>query len=185
MGSTGNLSRKTGIPGTKVVIETHYRNTTTKTRMPRIRTTIANRLTWFASHDSSTGKAFARKAGTNSSSIAAAETDAGSCPGSRCSFSCVFLRVSFRSQSRQSVLPSETGNPQEAHFSTRSIASGTEAGADAGNDDTGNGDGTSGGSAGTAGGSASSGLTSPGSTSSGSTSSGSTSSGFRGTLTGS
>src|SRR5665811_484074 len=98
MGSTGNLSRKTGAGGTKVVIETHYRNTTTATRMPRIRTTIANRLTWFASHDSSTGKAFARKAGTNSSSIAAAEADAVSCSGSRCavspcSFSRVFLRV--------------------------------------------------------------------------------------------
>ena len=35
--------------------------------MPRIRTTTANRLTWFASHDSCAGTAFARKAGTNSS----------------------------------------------------------------------------------------------------------------------
>src|ERR1035437_2450813 len=160
-----------------------YRNTTTATRTPRIRTTIANRLTWFASHDSREGTAFRRKAGTNSSSIAAAEADAVSCPGSRCavslcSFSRAFFPASFCSQSRQSVLPSETGNPQEAHFSTRSIASGTETGT--GNDDPGNGDGISGGSAGTAGGSASS-----GSTSAGSTSSGSTSAGFSGTLTGS
>ena len=37
----------------------------------------------------------------------------------------------FFSQSRQRVLPSETGNPQELHFCTRCIASGTAAGADA------------------------------------------------------
>jgi len=43
--------------------------------MPRIRTTTASRLTWSASHDSCTGTAFARKAGTNSSGVGVAEAD--------------------------------------------------------------------------------------------------------------
>src|SRR5467141_1842128 len=53
-----------------------YRNTTTATRMPRIRTTTANRLTWSASHDSCGGTAFARKAGTNSSGVTDTEVAA-------------------------------------------------------------------------------------------------------------
>src|SRR5208337_1467446 len=74
-GSTGNLSRKTAPASARVVIETRYLNTTTATRMPRIRTITVNRLTWFASHESDTGAAFARKAGTNSSATGAAEAD--------------------------------------------------------------------------------------------------------------
>jgi hypothetical protein len=115
-----------------------YRKTTTATRTPRIRTTMANRLTWFAHHGSFTGAESARKAGTNSFGAAAvgAAPESGDSRGSSwlpsgsgCFVSKFFfsLSLSFFSQSRQSVLPSETGNPQEAHFCTRSIASGTEA----------------------------------------------------------
>src|SRR6202140_1858260 len=107
------------------------RKTTTATRMPRIRTTTANRLTWFANHDSCADTAFARKAGTNSSRVGVAEapteSDDAPCSCSRCFSSKALFSVSFFSQSRQSVLPSETGNPQDAHFCTRSMASGTEA----------------------------------------------------------
>src|ERR1700704_2706058 len=145
MALTGNLSSKTGTQVHGLVIEAWlsklgYRNTTTATRMPRIRTTTANRLTWSASHDSCGGTAFARKAGTNSSGVtdtevvaeAPTESDDASCSSSRCFFAKAVFSVSFFSQSRQSVLPSETGNPQEAHFCTRSMASGTEAGSSCG-----------------------------------------------------
>ena len=71
MGCTGNLSRET-VP---CECKSGYRNTTTATTMPRIKTATANRLTWFASHDSCTGTAFARKAGTNSYGVGAAESD--------------------------------------------------------------------------------------------------------------
>src|SRR6266536_4147493 len=87
-----------------------YRNTTTATRMPRIRTTIASRFTWFPSHDSSGSAEVSRNDGTNST--ATGSDEAGGLP-------------SFLSQSRQYVLPSDTGNPQAAHFCTRPIASGT------------------------------------------------------------
>src|SRR5208282_3893822 len=104
-----------------------YRKTTIATRMPNIRTTIANRLMWFPSQDSCGGAEFARKSGTNSSGVgaaeSAAESDEAPCSRSRC------FSLSFFSQSRQCVLPPETGNPQEAHFCTRSMASGTAAGA--------------------------------------------------------
>src|SRR5208282_4855510 len=46
-----------------------YRKTTIATRMPNIRTTIANRLMWFPSQDSCGGAEFARKSGTNSSGV--------------------------------------------------------------------------------------------------------------------
>ncbi len=125
-----------------------YRNTTTATRIPKIKTEIASRLTWFASHDSCTGTAFARKAGTNSSSFCAGAVKAADseavlagaaacscspcsircCSCARCFFSKSFFSRTFLSQSRHSVLPSETGNPQESHFCTRSMASGTGAG---------------------------------------------------------
>src|SRR6202030_4323850 len=109
----------------------------------------ASRLTWFDSHDSSTGTESARNAGTNSpeltcevavvtllaSLLPCTESVVGcswrfffSPCFSPCLFSNSFFCVSFFSQSRQSALPSETGNPQVAHFCTRRIASGIEAG---------------------------------------------------------
>src|SRR5208282_6848515 len=104
-----------------------HRKTTRATRIPIIRTTIANRLMGFASQDCFVGAEFARKAGTNSAGAGAPESaaESGESPRS-CSRSC-FSR-SFVSQSRQRVLPSEMGNPQEAHFCERSMVSGTAAG---------------------------------------------------------
>ena len=99
---------------------------------PDIKTTIANRLTWFASHDSRAG-ADVSKEGRHEFLLHRQPRRTMLCPApagravSPRSFSRSFLSASFVSQSRQSVLPSETGNPQEAHFSTRSIVSGTEA----------------------------------------------------------
>jgi hypothetical protein len=120
-----------------------HRNTTTATRIPRIRTIIASRLVWSESHD--TFCEFARKAGTNSSGAGNGgdndddsdedEADPGNnsgdnsgnddpasvaadCSGVPASFD--LFPASFFSQSRQRLLPSETGNPQASHFSTRS-----------------------------------------------------------------
>ena len=88
------------------------RKTTIATTIERISTSTANRLTWLASQESLGGFWDARNAGTNS-----AGTASESCWGCEC---CLF------SQSMHSVLPSDTGNPHEEHFCTRSIASGTE-----------------------------------------------------------
>src|SRR5258707_896884 len=87
-----------------------YRKTTTATTMERISTTTASTLTWLASHDSFGGGEELRKAGTNSAGAGSAD------PG---------WRWRLFSQSTQRVRPSETGNPQDAHFCTRRIASGT------------------------------------------------------------
>src|SRR5882672_146352 len=89
-----------------------YRKTTTATTMERISTTTASTLTWLASHDSFGGAEELRKAGTNSGGTGSADSG---------------WRWRLFSQSTQRVRPLETGNPQEAHFWMRRIASGTGA----------------------------------------------------------
>ena len=129
MGSNGNLSRKTARASAYMVIEPAIARTTTT----RIAST--SKRPCFANQDSSKPPASVRKSGANSPGVCAADSASALRSWSRGAVSSrLFGRLCspfFFSQSRQRVLPSETGNPQELHFCTRCIASGTAAGADA------------------------------------------------------